>query len=68
MPISKKADFILVFNKNNNEEVCNIYTKFKSNNSSEPLSPIIDAYILGIAFACILELKDAIGKVAEAKL
>jgi len=68
LPVSKKVDFIFIFNKNNDKEVCNIYTKFKSNNPSEPLSPIIDAYILRIALTYILELKDAIRKVAKAKL
>jgi len=68
LPIFKKIDFVLAFNKNDDEEVYNIYTKFKLNNSGEPLSPIIDAYILGIALAYILELKDTIGKVAEAEL
>ena len=68
LPISKKADFVLAFNKNNDEKVCDVYTKFKLNNPSEPLSPIMDAYILRIALACVLELKDTIGKVAEAEL
>ena len=68
MPVFKKVDFILAFNKNNDKEVCNVYTKFKLNNPSEPLSPIMDAYILGITLAYILELKDTIGKVAEVKL
>jgi len=45
---------------------CDVYTKFKSNNPGEPLSPMMDAYTLGIALACVLELKDATGKVAEA--
>jgi len=68
LPVFKKVDFILAFNKNNDKEVCNVYTKFKLNNPSEPLSPIMDAYILGITLAYILELKDTIGKVAEVKL
>ena len=63
MPVYKKVDFIFIFNKNNNKEVCDIYTKFKLNNPSKPLSPIIDAYTLGIALVYILELKDTIGKV-----
>ena len=28
MPVSKKADFVLAFNKNDDEEVCNAYTEF----------------------------------------
>jgi len=68
LPVSKKADFVLAFNKNDDEEVRDAYTKFKSNNPGEPLSPMMDAYTLGIALACVLELKDATGKVAEAEL
>jgi len=68
LPVFKKADFILAFNKNDNEEVCNVYTKFKLNNPGEPFSPIIDAYTLRIALTYILELKDTIRKVAEAEL
>lgn len=68
MPVSKKADFILAFNKDDDEDVRDAYTKFKSNNPGEPISPMIDAYTSGIALACVLELKDATGKIAEAEL
>ncbi|KAH8727357.1 hypothetical protein GQ44DRAFT_770367 [Phaeosphaeriaceae sp. PMI808] len=68
LTVSKKADFMLAFCGDNDDDVRKIYENFKSDNKGVALSPMADAYTSGLALACAIELKEAGGKATEAEM
>ncbi|XTI83180.1 hypothetical protein V2W45_1225685, partial [Cenococcum geophilum] len=68
LTISKKADFIIAFNQDNNDDVRRVYENFRYNNNGATLSPMTDAYTSRVALIYTIELKEAGGKAIEAEM
>jgi len=68
LTVSKKADFVLAFCGDDNDDILEVYENFKSNNKGAALSPITDAYTSGLTLACAIELKEAGGKATEVEM
>jgi hypothetical protein len=68
LSISKKADFVLAFCGDDDEDVRRVYENFKRNNKGATLSPMTDAYTSRVALACAIEIKEAGGKATEAEM
>ncbi|CAI6336976.1 unnamed protein product [Periconia digitata] len=68
LAVSKKADFVLAFCGDDNENISKVYENFRSDNKGATLSPMTDAYTSGTALACAIELKEAGGKATEAEM
>ena len=68
LTVSKKADFVLAFCGDDNDDISKVYEDFRSSNKGATLSPMMDAYTSGLALACAIELKEAGGKATEAEM
>ncbi|XTI82796.1 hypothetical protein V2W45_1226321, partial [Cenococcum geophilum] len=68
LTILKKADFIIAFNQDNNNDVRRVYENFRYNNNGAILSLITDVYTSRVALIYTIELKEARGKAIEAEI